>query len=345
MEAGFRSPEAFTFFAHRFTLTAPNSLKVLALAIALGERCVTEYESTTQPGAEKRRSTRIIKSIPITVVGDDALGQPFRESTNTVMINCYGCKYQSVHYVPKSTTVTVDVHRSHRQLPPRTIRGKVIWVQRPRSYQDVYHIGVEFEVAGNVWSLAAPPSDWFPFPGDDEEAAQAAALAASALAKENEAAQAATKVTSFQNGGKRGGVAEEVLLVPAPSHAHEFEVDVTTELPHSAAGDTQSSGRAASSTERIRDRQTHTMREVVREIVDEKLNEHSVTMRRYFDDSLQQLLEKVYERMQKLQDESRTEMQSIREALTIVPSPAAAEAKKPRGSRKRRSVTTQVTAS
>jgi hypothetical protein len=306
---------------------------------------VTEYESTMQPGAEKRRSTRIIKSIPITVVGDDALGQPFRESTNTVMINCYGCKYQSVHYVPKSTTVTVDVHRSHRQLPPRTIRGKVIWVQRPRSYQDVYHIGVEFEVAGNVWSLAAPPSDWFPFPGDDEEAAQAAALAASALAKENEAAQATTKVTSFQNGGKRGGVAEEVLLVPASTHAHEFEVDVTTELPHSAGSDTQSSGRAASSTERIRDRQTHTMREVVREIVDEKLNEHSVTMRRYFDDSLQQLLEKVYERMQKLQDESRTEMQSIREALTIVPPPAATAEKKPRASRKRRTVTTQVTAS
>jgi hypothetical protein len=305
---------------------------------------VTEYESTTQPGAEKRRSTRIIKSIPITVVGDDALGQPFRESTNTVMINCYGCKYQSVHYVPKSTTVTVDVHRSHRQLPPRTIRGKVIWVQRPRSYQDVYHIGVEFEVAGNVWSLAAPPSDWFPFPGDEEEAAQAAALAAAALAKQNEATQAATNVTSFQNGGRRGGVAEEVLLVPAPNHAHEFEVDVTTEVPHSS-GDTHAPRRAASSTERIRDRQSNTMREVVREIVDEKLNEHSVTMRRHFDDSLQQLLEKVYERMQKLQDESRTEMQSIREALTIVPAPGAADAKRPRGSRKRRTVSTQVTAS
>ena len=319
----------------------PNSLKVLALAIAFGERCVTEYESTMQPGAEKRRSTRIIKSIPITVVGDDALGQPFRESTNTVMINCYGCKYQSVHYVPKSTTVTVDVHRSHRQLPPRSIRGKVIWVQRPRSYQDVYHIGLEFEVAGNVWSLAAPPADWFPFPGDEEEAARAAEAAA--LAQQNEAAQAATNVTAFPNGGKRGG-AEAVMLVPAASHAQEFEVDVTTEVPQSSGGDSHAPSRGATGTaSSIRDRQTSQMREVVREIVDEKLNEHSVTMRRYFDDSLQQLLEKVYERMQKLQDESRAEMHSIREALTIVPPPGAE--KKTRASRKRRTATTQVTAS
>jgi hypothetical protein len=293
------------------------------------------------PGAEKRRSTRIIKSIPITVVGNDALGQPFRESTNTVMINCYGCKYQSVHYVPKSTTVTVDVHRTHRQLPPRTIRGKVIWVQRPRSYQDVYHIGLEFEVAGNVWSLAAPPADWFAFPGDEEEAAQAAALA-----QQNEAAQAATNVTSFQNGGKRGGAAEQVLLLPAPGHAPEFEVDVTTELLPSAGGDSHAPSRSATGTaSSIRDRQTNQMREVVREIVDEKLNEHSVTMRRYFDDSLQQLLEKVYERMQKLQDESRAEMHSLREALTIVPPPATASAKRQRGSRKRRGSATEIAAS
>jgi hypothetical protein len=310
---------------------------------------VTEYESTMAPGAEKRRSTRIIKSIPITVVGDDALGQPFRESTNTVMINCYGCKYVSVHYVPKNATVTVDIHRAHRQLPPRQIRGRVIWVQRPRSYQDVYHIGVEFDTAGNVWSLAAPPADWFAFPGDEEEAAQAAQAAeAAALAQQNQAAQVASNVTSFSNGGKRGAVAEEVLLVPAPSHAQEFEVDVTTELPHSGGeahaasrGATGTSGSASS----IRDRQTSQMREVVREIVDEKLNEHSVSMRRYFDDSLQQLLEKVYERMQKLQDESRAEMHSIREALTIVPPQATAAAKKPRAPRKRKTGATPVAAS
>jgi hypothetical protein len=308
---------------------------------------VTEYESTMQPGAEKRRSTRIIKSIPITVVGDDALGQPFRESTNTVMINCYGCKYVSVHYVPKNATVTVDIHRTHRQLPPRTIRGKVIWVQRPKSYQDVYHIGVEFDAAGNVWSLAAPPADWFAFPGDEEEAAQAAALLQQQAAAQAES-QPASNVTSFSNGGKRGGVAEEVLLVPAASHAQEFEVDVTTEMPageghaHAPSRGTISGGGTASS---IRDRQTSQMREVVREIVDEKLNEHSVTMRRYFDDSLQQLLEKVYERMQKLQDESRAEMHSIREALTIVPPPAAAEAKKPRAPRKRKTAATPVAAS
>ncbi len=82
---------------------------------------MTEYEDAKQPSAEKRRSTRIIKSLPITVTGTDALGQDFRESTHTVMVNCYGCKYQSVHYVPKGTHVSIEVHRTHKMLPSRTV--------------------------------------------------------------------------------------------------------------------------------------------------------------------------------------------------------------------------------
>jgi hypothetical protein len=299
---------------------------------APGEWCVTELADANMPGAEKRRSTRIIKSVPITVTGTDALGQEFRESTNTVMINCYGCKYQSVHYVPKSTHVSIEVHRTHKGLPPRTVRGKVIWVQRPRSYQDVYHIGLEFEVAGNVWSLAAAPADWFSFPGDEEDA------------RELETA----KVAPISS-GRRGAEAEQVLLVPTSVAVSEaFEVDFTAEIP---AAEKSAPHRAtervperASIGERQRERQNLTMREMVREVVDERLTEHSATMRRHFDDSLQQLLEKVYERMQAMADESKQEIRSIRESLTVVPSPttsasaisASAPTQKGRPNRRRR---------
>lgn len=286
---------------------------------------MTEFEDPKAPGAEKRRSTRIIKSVPITVTGTDALGQEFRESTHTVMINCYGCKYQSVHYVPKSTHVSIDVHRIHRRLPPRTVRGRVIWVQRPRSYQDVYHIGLEFEVAGNVWSLVAPPADWFPFPGDDE-------------VRESEIESETAKVAPISS-GRRSTEAEQVLLVPSSVAVSDaFEVDFTAEIAAAAKTATYRSADHAHNGGRYRERQNLSMREMVREIVDEKMNEHSVTMRRHFDDSLQQLLEKVYERMQATAEESKQEIRAIREALSVVPSPSPTSlpAQKGRPNRRRR---------
>ena len=119
-------------------------------------------------GTQKRRSTRIAQAIPITVSGVDALGQPFKERTTTVMVNVHGCKYQSKHYVPKNSTVTLEIPRPEPSQPPRTMVGRVIWVQRPRAVRELFQIGLEFEVAGNVWGIAFPPEDWFPYPGDEE---------------------------------------------------------------------------------------------------------------------------------------------------------------------------------
>ena len=118
-------------------------------------------------GTQKRRSTRIAQAIPITVSGVDALGQPFKERTTTVMVNCHGCKYQSKHYVPKNSTVTLEIPRPEPSLPTRTVAGRVIWVQRPRAVRELFQIGLEFDTPGNVWGIAFPPEDWFPLPGEE----------------------------------------------------------------------------------------------------------------------------------------------------------------------------------
>jgi hypothetical protein len=110
------------------------------------------------PGAQKRRSTRIIQAIPITVTGTDALGQQFKERTTTVMVNCHGCKYQSKHYVPKNSMVTLDIPRAEGGT--LNTQGVVVWVQRPRTVRELFQIGVEFEAPGNVWGIAFPPADW-----------------------------------------------------------------------------------------------------------------------------------------------------------------------------------------
>jgi hypothetical protein len=127
---------------------------------------VTESLASNDPGEQKRRSTRITQAVPITVTGVDALGQPFKERTTTIGVNCHGCKYQSKHYVPKNSLVTLEIPRTQAGNSPRSIQGRVIWVQRPRTVRELFQIGIEFDVAGNVWGIAFPPEDWFPYPDD-----------------------------------------------------------------------------------------------------------------------------------------------------------------------------------
>jgi hypothetical protein len=154
---------------------------------------VSESLPSNDPGVQKRRSTRIAQSVPITVSGTDALGQAFKERTSTVSVNCHGCKYQSKHYVPKTALVTIEIARAESDAPPRTVEGRVAWVQRPRTVRELFQIGVEFTVPGNVWGIAFPPADWFPLP--DEPAEQAieipVAPAAEAPAKKKEEIAAA----------------------------------------------------------------------------------------------------------------------------------------------------------
>jgi hypothetical protein len=119
---------------------------------------VTDSLQSADPGTQKRRSTRIVQAVPITVTGTDALGQPFKERTTTVMVNCHGCKYQSKHYVPKNSMVTLDIPRPEGG--PFHTQGRVVWVQRPRTVRELFQIGLEFEVPGNFWGIAFPPEDW-----------------------------------------------------------------------------------------------------------------------------------------------------------------------------------------
>jgi hypothetical protein len=127
---------------------------------------VTEFLPSSDPSTQKRRSTRIVQAVPITVTGVDALGQPFKERTTTVMVNCHGCKYQSKHYVPKNSMVTLEIPRPEHAMSPRAVQGRVVWVQRPRTVRELFQIGLEFEIAGNVWGIAFPPEDWFPPEGE-----------------------------------------------------------------------------------------------------------------------------------------------------------------------------------
>jgi hypothetical protein len=109
----------------------------------------------------KRRSTRIMQAVPLAVTGVDALGRPFTERTSTLIINCHGCRYQSKHYVLKNMWVTLEVPHPEGGQPPRAVRGRVAWIQRPRTVRQLFQVALELETPGNAWGIAFPPPDWF----------------------------------------------------------------------------------------------------------------------------------------------------------------------------------------
>src|SRR6266852_143083 len=123
-------------------------------------------ESVTNPSTElrKRRSTRIVQAVPLVVTGVDALGRPFVERTSSLIINCHGCRYQSKHYVLKNMWVTMEIPHPETGQPPRSVRGRVAWIQRPRTVRQLFQVALELEVSGNVWGIGFPPEDWTAFP-------------------------------------------------------------------------------------------------------------------------------------------------------------------------------------
>src|SRR6202049_2493616 len=121
----------------------------------------------------KRRSTRIVQAVPLAVTGVDAIGRPFAEHTSTLIINCHGCRYQSKHYVLKNMWVKLEIPHPESGHPPRVVRGRVAWIQRPRTVRQLFQVALELETPGNVWGIAFPPEDWFAVA--EPEKAQAAA--------------------------------------------------------------------------------------------------------------------------------------------------------------------------
>jgi len=121
---------------------------------------VSESANNASAELRKRRSTRIVQAVPLVVTGVDALGRPFVERTSSLIINCHGCRYQSKHYVLKNMWVLMEIPHPETGQPPRTVRGRVAWIQRPRTVRQLFQVALELEVSGNVWGIAFPPEDW-----------------------------------------------------------------------------------------------------------------------------------------------------------------------------------------
>ncbi len=120
--------------------------------------------STNQvANAQKRRSSRIEKAIPLAVQGVDASHAPFMEEVTTLAISCHGCSYQMKHEVLPGAMLVLDMGRRMNGLSEFPTRARVKWIQKLHTYSDAaYGVAVEFESAGNIWGIPSPPDDWIP---------------------------------------------------------------------------------------------------------------------------------------------------------------------------------------
>jgi hypothetical protein len=183
--------------------------------------------------AKNRRSTRIVQAVPLTVTGVDALGRPFQERTSTLIINCQGCRYQSKHYVLKNMWLTFEVPHPETGQPPRSVRARVTWVQRPRTVRELFQIGAELETAGNLWGVAFPPSDWAPFP--DGSAPEISNRPAPAIPAPSAPAEESAPLVEIQTAAPPAATEPEI---PAPQEEPAAPIsDNVRMMPSPAAAD------------------------------------------------------------------------------------------------------------
>jgi hypothetical protein len=320
---------------------------------------VVDSLPSEDPGAQKRRSTRIVQAVPVTVTGVDALGQPFKERTTTVMVNCHGCKYQSKHYVPKNSTVTLEIPRPEAGAPRRTLVGRVIWVQRPRAVRELFQIGLEFEIAGNVWGIAFPPDDWFPVPGEEPEAAVAPEAAAPELKPTPVESKPKAPVPvvpqsrpefSVSTTAPSGPGAESPVAPAARSAYAESKIHVVHEPAPSAETQANLARQMAKLATDVKDNLDKSLRRdaqtaineemtVVRQQLDAQLHDAveraiKVSMERVSESSVRKVVQQAAEQTAKIVDEARKATETnagqldekVRQAVQQAVSHAAADA-------------------
>jgi PilZ domain len=132
-----------------FTAIGQEQLRTL-------ETWLAESRETSWLAANRRRSQRVLMTIPVRVSGQVGAGSPFEEETHTRAISAHGA------LIP----VSMQVYRGQR-LTLSNVQTKAalecVVAHIDRQQGDRPHVGVEFMMPNPMfWHVAFPPKDWTP---------------------------------------------------------------------------------------------------------------------------------------------------------------------------------------
>jgi PilZ domain len=132
-----------------FTSIEPESLRTL-------ETWLTESRETSWLAANRRRSQRVLMTIPVRVSGKTGAALPFKEDAHTRAISAHGALIR----------LSAQVHRGQR-LTLSNVQTKAslecVVAHIDRRQKDQPQVGVEFMLPNPMfWHVAFPPKDWTP---------------------------------------------------------------------------------------------------------------------------------------------------------------------------------------
>src|SRR6267142_158431 len=132
-----------------FTAIEPEQLRTL-------ETWLAESRETSWLAANRRRSQRVLMTIPVRVSGQNHIGSPFEDETHTRAISAHGALI----------LVSTRVYRGQR-LTLSNVQAKAALecvVAHIDSHQsDHPQVGIEFMLPNPMfWHVAFPPKDWTP---------------------------------------------------------------------------------------------------------------------------------------------------------------------------------------
>ena len=115
--------------------------------------------STSGPDSNRRRSQRVILSVPVTVSGQGPKA-PFSEETKTLVVNAHGALVTLAAKVSQGQQLELKSVTN-----PESQSCKVVYVGP--TVQGQTQVGVEFlKPAPHFWHVAFPPENWTPVADD-----------------------------------------------------------------------------------------------------------------------------------------------------------------------------------
>jgi PilZ domain len=104
--------------------------------------------------ASRRRSMRVLLSVPIRVIGKTASNEDFEEQTRTLVVNAHGALISLQASVATNQHLTVE-HKATNE--SRECRVVHVGTQAAGKIQ----VGIEFvKPSGSFWQIDFPPDDW-----------------------------------------------------------------------------------------------------------------------------------------------------------------------------------------
>jgi hypothetical protein len=115
---------------------------------------MTNLNLSYDPSISRRRSQRVIMSIPVTVKWQGPSGEEIEETTASLVLNAHGALLPIARPLKAGQTLRLINRTTDREQPCRVVHlgemtgGKI-------------HVGLEFlQPAPEFWNISFPPENW-----------------------------------------------------------------------------------------------------------------------------------------------------------------------------------------